>query len=328
MAVPEKQTVRALLGSLVVHALAAAAIVRASAAHPGETPEPAGIEVDLWSPPAPVAEPPEPHAPSPTPAHGSRVESAASAETPRSNPPPSGELRNAAPAGSSDPSSAWSFGRTLPSAMGDLGIGSYWKSLASDRSLAAPATTGEAASEQPSPPTPAEILRDGLEEHDRALGLGRGALISAVHDAVSGSAAPDVGNATIEVDSDSEGRVVSARVVSAAAEVASWNAVAQQIMRLMASKSIHPTRDGRGLRTRLRVVAERVLPSGTKYARGTGPALPDDACVGQADRRLGGLGRRCSTGLPAGASQGFDVADIGAKPSRVVHVQLQGEAPL
>ena len=331
MAVLKKPTVRALVGSFAVHALAAAATtVLASRSHSGDAPDPAAIEVDLLSPSTPASTAVEPNAAGeeaaaqPAPAHASHR----AALTPAQSPRLPGEPQAPAPARSADESRAWSFGTATPPDLGDLGVGSYWRSLATDRSLAPPARTGEAAAEQTSPPTPAEILRDGLEEHDRALGLGRGALLSAARDALSGSSAPDEGSATIEIDSDSEGKVVSARVVAATAEVAAWNAVAREIVRLMSSKVVHATREGRGLRTRLRVVAERTLPSGAKYVHSTGPAVPDDACVGQADRRLGGLGRKCSTGLPAGASQSFDLADVGARPSRVVHVQLQGEVPL
>jgi len=163
MAVPKKPTVRALLGSVVVHALAAAALVRAPAAHPSETPDSAGLEVDLWSPPAPPTAVGETHEPSPeeglsvASAKGSPHAGAASPEISRSSPVPLGEPQAPAPADSADRSRAWSFGQTVPLDMGDLGIGSYWKNLVGDRSLASPTAKGEAAPEQRSPPSPAEM---------------------------------------------------------------------------------------------------------------------------------------------------------------------------
>jgi hypothetical protein len=219
-------------------------------------------------------------------------------------------------------SSSWSLPQTAPL---DLGIGTYWKNVATGDPL--PVAQAEPAPAPPARPSPNRILRDGLDAHDRSLGLGTGGpLISAAHEAASPSIAPDVGSATFDVESDAMGRVVAARVVSASAEASAWNDVAQELVRLMSAKTLRVLRDSRGTRTRLRIVAQRTLPSGAAYERSAG-AVPQDSCSGEAVGP-GGLGRKCGAGMPTGLTQSFDLADIGARASRIVRVQLLGEAAL
>jgi hypothetical protein len=210
----------------------------------------------------------------------------------------------------------------------DLGIGTYWRSVASSQGPA-PAPAPEPAP-NPDAPSAARIdrmLREGLDAHDRELGLSSsGPLVSAAHEAASPSIAPDVGAATFDIDSDASGHVVAAHVVSASADAASWDDVARELVRLMGAKALRVTHDARGRRTRLRIVAERTLPSGTPYARGAG-AVNEADCAGKGSGPLG-IGRKCATGMPSGASQTFDLADIGARASRIVRVQLVGEAAL
>jgi hypothetical protein len=190
-------------------------------------------------------------------------------------------------------SGGWSLPRTTPL---DLGIGTYWKSVASSDAPIAPVPEPQPV--VPPPRSPDRILRDGLDAHDRELGLGTGGpLVSAAHDAASASIGPDVGSATFEVESDATGRVIAAHVLSASADIAAWNDVARELVRLMGPKTLHAPRDSRGMRTRLRIVAERALPSGGHYTR-------------------------------EGTGVHFDVADIGAKAARLVRVQLLGDASL
>ena len=198
----------------------------------------------------------------------------------------------------------------------DLGIGDYWKRVATAgaRSDAESATAS---------PTVDEILRGPLEARDRALGLGAaGPLVSVAHDAASPRLAPDVGTATLEIECDASGRTVSARVLSADAEPGAWDDVAKELVRLAATKILKLPRGAHGLRARLRIVAERTLPSGEKRAASAG-GVPDDQCDGT------GINRRCAGGMPTGISGTFgDLSNFGAKRSRIVHVRVLDEESL
>jgi hypothetical protein len=167
-------------------------------------------------------------------------------------------------------------------------------------------------------------MRDELAAHDLAIGLGRGGpLVSAAHEAASSPNAPDVGATTLEVDCDAAGAVVTAR-----ADDRVWGDVAKSLVRAMNGKTLRLRRDAHGMRVRLRVVAERTLPSGSRGSSSPG-ALPDDvpgggkACDGE------GITRRCVAGMPLGATNSqHDVSNAGAKRARSVHVHLLSESEL
>ena len=230
-----------------------------------------------------------------------------------------------------DATEKWSLTRAAPI---DLGVGAYWKSVVSDAARGVPERarpTEESPRPEPSP-SPDRILRDGLEAHDRAVGLGAGGpLVSAAHDAASPSIAPDLGSATLEVECDARGKVVTAHVVAAAANVAAWSDVARELVRLMSAKSVRLPAGARGLRARVRIAVERTWPSGKKGGVGAG-AVPDDApgtpegghvCVGV------GAERKCDSGFLVGfTATGADVTNLAAKAMRIVRVQLLGEVAL
>ncbi len=230
-------------------------------------------------------------------------------------PPATGGKSIVAPPGGGE---AWSLpAEGLGAARIDLGIGSYWKSVA----------MGDAPPAEPVPLSPASsspnhILRDGLDAHDRGLGLSAASpLVTAAHEAASPSIAPDVGSATLSIECDASGMVVGAEVVSATTDVAAWRAVGREIVRLMSAGSLHLPRDARGLRARLRIVAERVLPGGQRVPMTAG-AEPDGECEGVGSRR------RCVAGLPVGVSGGFELSNVGARASRRVQVKLVSEVAL
>jgi len=57
--------------------------------------------------------------------------------------------------------------------------------------------------------------------------------------------------------------------------------------------------------------------------------VPDDVAGGGRVCEGTGVNRRCVAGMPLGVtSSNYDVSDIGAKPSRVVHVRLLSETEL
>jgi hypothetical protein len=191
---------------------------------------------------------------------------------------------------------------------------------------------GSGSPSSPPPPPPDEtpkprdftrILRNDLHARDMELGLSRsGPLVTAAHQAASPDIGPDVGTATIEVESDASGALVAVRVLDASGDAGPWQAVAAEIRRLMASKPLRVPSGSRGVRADLRIVVERVLPSGEKTAVKRG-AAPDETCD------TTGGGRRCVAGMPGGVGGTWgDVSNIGARRSRVVHVQLVGEALL
>jgi hypothetical protein len=211
----------------------------------------------------------------------------------------------------------WSFPGARPM---DLDVGSYWKRVATEGSAATPGPDRSSSNERLS-----KALRQGLADRDQEIGLGRsGPLLSAAHDAASTRIAPEVGGATLEIDSDPEGRIVTARVL-AADDAAAWNGVARELVRAMSAKRVRVPPGARGIRSRLRIVIERARPSGETVATHAG-ALPDDvpgsdpACIGA------GAERRCTAGMPVGTSvTGADIANLGARASRIVHVLALGE---
>ncbi len=220
-------------------------------------------------------------------------------------------------------SSEWSLNARPPV---DLGIGGYWKSVAS---AGPPPASGSAVE----PPADGErmnrVLRGALDARDHELGLDHsGPLVSAAREAASLAGAPETGIATIEVDADATGRVTAANVVSANGDAAGWSAVARELVGLLAAKRLQLPHGARGLRAHVRIVAERTLPSGTQTARSPG-AVPDDVpgqdpqCVGE------GAQRKCNAGMPVGVTQSLgDLANLGAKVIRIVHARILGEVTL
>lgn len=220
----------------------------------------------------------------------------------------------------------WSFDPMRRTAS-EIGIGSHWKNV----------VVAGAASEGSGPPAPDasgnaraaaraidRSMRADLAARDVELGLGRaGPLVSATHHAASQASAPEVGTTTLEVECDATGTVLSAR-----AEDTTWNDVATAVVRAMTGKPLRVPRGARGLRARLRIVVERALPSGSHGSRSLG-AVPDDVAGGGSACDGKGLTRRCVNGMPVGVtSSEHDVSNVGAKPQRIVHVQLLSESEL
>lgn len=231
--------------------------------------------------------------------------------TPQSSAPDAPEAP-AAPAAET----AWSFSPTGPL---DLRIGSYWKSVATASSAPHPSSSID---ESARGGDFARRLSDDMRAHDVATGHSiAGPLVTAAHDAASPNVAPDVGSATIEIESDASGVVVAARVVDASGDRARWDDVAEQIRRTMAHKPLRVPAGARGVRAHVRIVAERTLPSGERTSIHSG-AAPDEVCDGS------GPTRRCTAGLPGAGGTWGDVTNFGAARSRVVHVQLLDEALL
>jgi hypothetical protein len=223
----------------------------------------------------------------------------------------------------------WSFDPTDPARRtpSDLGIGSprrtlFAEGVARAQGGAPDADAGETTRERARAID--RSMREMLTARDVALGLGHaGPLVSATHEAASSPGAPEIGATILEVDSDSAGTVIAAR-----AEDHAWDGVASAVVRRMAGKAIRVPRGSRGLRARLHVVAEKALPSGSGGGSSLG-AVPDDVPGGATACDGKGLNRRCVAGMPLGVTNAqHDTANVGAKPSRIVHVRSLGEAEL
>ncbi len=209
----------------------------------------------------------------------------------------------------------------------NLGIGDYWKSVALGPPIAAPADDAPRPSRPPLP-TALQLIRDSLSADDHARGLGAaGPLVAAAHEAASPSIAPDVGDALFDVVCDRDGQVVDVHVAGASGDISAWSDVAREIAKTMASKRMHVPHGAAGVRARIRVRAERALPSGEQRAPTPG-AVPDDAPGSEPQCAGKGWSRKCQGGMPVGASTTFDISNIGARRSRIVHVQILSEAPL
>ncbi len=224
--------------------------------------------------------------------------------------------------------SSWSFDPTRGTPV-DLGIGSHWKTVVAEGAAESqPGARSAALAEGEDIKDRARAIdrsmREMLTARDVSLGLGRaGPLVSATRDAASSSSAPDVGATILEIESNSSGTVVAAH-----AEDSAWNEVARAVVRRMAGKALRVAPGSRGLRARLRVVAERALPSGARGSSSVG-AVPDDVPGGNKVCDGEGIHRRCVAGMPAGATNAsHDLSNVGAKPTRIVHVQLLAESEL
>ena len=227
-----------------------------------------------------------------------------------------------ASASSAAPGAPWAFDPLRPAAS-DIGLGSHWKTVVA---AGAAEANGHDAGGNPRDDARAveRSMRDELAALDAALGLGRASpLVSALHRAAAATNAPAIGAATLEVECDASGAVIAAR-----ADDRAWAPVAEALVRNMGGKTLRLARGARGLRARLRVVAERTLPSGPRGGSSIG-AVPDDAPGANKACDGDGLARRCVAGMPLGATNAqHDTSNLGASASRIVRVQLLGESEL
>lgn len=116
-------------------------------------------------------------------------------------------------------------------------------------------------------------LQEGLEEHDRTLGLGpHGRVLSALHQAAHTPAAPDVGVARFEVTVNRSG-AVEVTLASATDRNEQWRKVAAHIASDLRAKPprIPPPRERAKFVVEL--IAERTLPNGTKVTQLGKPRL-------------------------------------------------------
>lgn len=116
-------------------------------------------------------------------------------------------------------------------------------------------------------------LQEGLEEHDRKLGLGpAGRVISAFHNAAHSWDAPHLGRARFDVTVHRTGAVEVA-LGAASGEVEQWKKVAAHAAKELRAgpPKIAPPRDG--FRLVVELVAEETMPDGMRKKSGKPPRL-------------------------------------------------------
>jgi hypothetical protein len=116
-------------------------------------------------------------------------------------------------------------------------------------------------------------LQEGLEEHDRALGIGpQGRVLSALHQAAHQRVAPYAGVARFDVTIRRTG-VVEVTLGDASGGVEAWRKVAEHIAKELSASPprIAPPREG--VRLVVELVAEETMPNGTKVTSLRGPHL-------------------------------------------------------
>ena len=186
------------------------------------------------------------------------------------------------------------------------------------------------------------VLRSGLAEHDRELGLGpEGPVVALVTDLVMQSESAPNTSALLGLRTDANGYTVDVEVREASGETAAWEAVAAELKRKLAGQRLRvPTGSG-GVSMQLRVVSRNTLPSGADpglaidlfglpIKSGDGPRstrvqiLTPKIAVQEVEAPYGD-GRQKVQALTATlaivAVMG-DPVDIGAVARRVVHAHL------
>jgi hypothetical protein len=147
------------------------------------------------------------------------------------------------------------------------------------------------------PGAAAAALAEGLRARERALHLGRGALVSSAE-------APEVrrelptgeSTAIVAVDVDATGAVKAVTFVASTASVAAWERVTRALAARLAGRSLQGSFGAEGARLTLRLEVRQRYPSG--HARPI---------------EIHGLGFL------------FDLADIGASKRRQLHVWIEDE---
>jgi len=107
------------------------------------------------------------------------------------------------------------------------------------------------------------VLRSGLAEHDRQLGLGpEGPVVAAVTDLVMQSTTAPNTDALLLVRTDGSGETVHVEVLEASGDRGAWNAVARSLAQALHGKKLRVPSGSGGVTMQLQVVSREQLPSG------------------------------------------------------------------
>lgn len=139
-------------------------------------------------------------------------------------------------------------------------------------------------------------VKAGLDAHEQIVSGGYGGpVVGAAHSAALGFNAPQLGWATIDVETDAKGAVTTVKVVEFGGDPG-WQRVAKDIHGELAGRPLKVPTGANGVHVRVRISADMKYPSGATQKV-----------------QLEGLGAR------------FDVADIGQPKRRVVAVHIVEE---
>jgi hypothetical protein len=145
-----------------------------------------------------------------------------------------------------------------------------------------------------------EAMRAALHDHDVALGLGSGGpVVTALEEAVHAGTAPLDSHAVLVAIADASGIVTRVDIESASDDLASFRAIAQDVLNRLRDKRVRVPAASRGLSIRIDVSSRLALPSGET---GSG--------IGFAPRHM---------------ALTFDPSDIGARPAQVIHARILDE---
>ena len=164
----------------------------------------------------------------------------------------------------------------------------------------------------PAPPDPDRVARDrgnraageamrtALHDQDVALGMGSGGpVVAALEDAIFAGTAPAESHAVLVAIADATGIVTRVDVESASDDLASYRAIAEDVLNRLRGKRVRVPAASHGLSMRIDVSSHLGLPSGA------GP---------------GGVGFD-----PHHVGMNFDMSDLGAHVGRLVHARILGE---
>ena len=251
----------------------------------------------------------------------------------------------------------------------DLGLGSDgWQRWLPATRVEAPVPSPQRSVGRPLFRMPAPSsnggLREGLEAHDRALGLGgAGTVVNALFNAAHGALAPATGLARFQVTVLKSGAVeVSLR--DATHELSGWRAVAGEAASRLRKAPPSIALERKGVRWLIEIAAENVLPNGVKQKQLSAPhgevRLPRLRSITEAQKALKDLNPVAGqNGVPTSGSPaisdlpgvflaqqgtvcgyriglsllgpmlqgGCDPSNIGAKPQRMVHTRVAEETP-
>jgi len=251
----------------------------------------------------------------------------------------------------------------------DLGVGEgAWRSWLRSPVVGAADQTGSSSGAERPSPKPASSsggLQEGLEAHDRELGLGAsGPAITALFRAAHDPVAPMTGVAHFRVTVLKSGDV-DVSLEDATDQLPAWRAVAKKAAQALKRAPPRILEPRSGARMQIEISAEEVFPNGVKQRELYGPRLeakaPQFRSVTEQQARLkdlnplagqpgelqplantkanvdmpgifvGGKNKVC--GYRAGVTPlgpllqgGCDLSNLGSKPQRMVHTRVREES--
>lgn len=271
-----------MLAALTLHSVLLASLWLAARTSPARSRFVSGateaLEVEVtWQP----AEPVPPSSPHP------ELELAPSRSAGQSRSAPPGMQRAATPPAESagddpvadaseEPSTTPDSGAAAAAHPIDLGVGANaWRGwLDATKSDQPPrASRGAARVARARPASSTFGLQEGLEQHDRELGIGpSGPVISALYRAAHEPIAPQIGTARFLVTVKSSGSVEVA-VDSASSELSAWQSVASLAEGALRRSPPRIPKPRSGMRTLIEIKAEEVFPNGTRRTDLFGPRV-------------------------------------------------------